>query len=314
MNKIFTFIALFATTFVFSQGFVNNSFEQWTSGGTYEEPANWATLNPLSFFAPGFPITAEKSTDVHSGQYALKLTTKAGNPDFTPFPEFDQTFTKDTFPGLAILGGQIGSPVRGIPFNWRPEIVNFMYKYTSVGGDSAGLIFMLSKWDSNTNQRITVGGAMVSMNATVNSYTGKNVPLQFVDSSIPDTLTIIAFSSFDALYLLENSTPVHAAIPGSTLLIDDISMLVTGMDENTANGFDVKLYPNPATNELSIYCVPGNSVNVEFYDMKGRLVHAVSVNQMLSKTDVSGLPSGIYVYKVKKGNSILRTGKFTIAG
>ncbi len=316
MKKIFTIIALIASTYTFAQGPFNTGFDQFSNFGTYEEPVGWASLNIFSVLAPGFPVTAEKTTDVHSGLYALKLTTKAGNPDFTNYPQYANTFTKDTFPGMILLG-DIGNEIEGTAYTERPSAVNFWYKYTSVDGDSAGFIFLLSKWDNVMHQRNTIGGAVVSMNATVNTYTNKNVPLQYADGTIPDTLSIIAFSSFDALYLLESNTPTHAAIPNSTLFLDDISILTTGVDESGVNRFDIKLYPNPAQGEISVLCTGfpqvNNPVSIEFYDMAGRKVHSLNITQMLTKADVSTLAAGMYIYTVKTGNSVVRTGKLTIA-
>jgi hypothetical protein len=47
--------------------------------------------------------------------------------------------------------------------------------------------------------------------------------------------------------------------------------------------------------------------------MTGRRVQSFTVNQMMTKADVSGLASGMYIYAVKNGNNVLRTGKFTVA-
>jgi hypothetical protein len=117
--------------------------------------------------------------------------------------------------------------------------------------------------------------------------------------------------------VLGNQIPTAVPQPGSTLFIDDISLITTAVNENAANKFDFKMYPNPVRDEVSILCTGHQFVNspvtVEFYDMTGRRVQSFTVNQMMTKADVSGLASGMYIYAVKNGNNVLRTGKFTVA-
>lgn len=309
---IITLIAsITAVGFAMAQTPANAGFENWTSSGTYEEPDNWGTLNFASAFIQGFPITGEKTTDVHGGTYALKLTTQASSVDLSSF-----SFPYDTVPGM-LISGNLSAGILGIPFSQRPSAVNFWYKYTSVGGDSAGFLFNLTRWDSGTNTQVTVGQGLASINATVGTYTLGNLTINYLDNGNPDTVSIIAFSSFNALALIGNQIPTHPPIPGSTLYLDDISILTTAVDENEAGKFDFKMFPNPVSDELSILCnghqFANNPINVEFYDMTGRRVQSFNVTQMISKADVSGLASGMYIYAVKNGNTVLRTGKFTVA-
>jgi hypothetical protein len=309
---IITLIAAVATVgFTFGQVPPNPGFENWTNSGTYEEPDNWGTLNFASAFVPGFPITCEKSTEFHGGQYAVKLTTTASSVDISTFG-----FPYDTVPGMLILGDlSIGS--LGKPYAQRPASMGFWYKYTSVGGDSAGVLVSLTRWDTNTNSQVTVGQGLASINATVGTYTFGDLTINYIDNADPDTVSIIAFSSYNALAVLGNQIPTAVPQPGSTLFIDDISLITTAVNENAANKFDFKMYPNPVRDEVSILCTGHQFVNspvtVEFYDMTGRRVQSFTVNQMMTKADVSGLASGMYIYAVKNGNNVLRTGKFTVA-
>jgi hypothetical protein len=314
---IITLIAAVATVgFAFGQTPANGNMESWTSSGTFEDPDSWGSLNIFSTIAPGFPIGTEKTTDSHAGQFAAKLTTLAGDPDFTAIPSLAQVFTKDTFPGLMLLGNLALGSI-GAPFNQRPTALNFWYKYTSVGGDSAGVLISLTRFDSNTNQQVIVGQGLASINATVGTYTLGDLTINYVDNANPDSVSIIAFSSYNALALLGNQIPTAPPIPGSTLFIDDFSILTTAVGENEAGKFDFKMFPNPVSDELSILCnghqFANNPINVEFYDMTGRRVQSFNVTQMISKADVSGLASGMYIYAVKNGNTVLRTGKFTVA-
>ncbi len=311
---IITLFAVVASVgFTFAQVPANGGLEAWTSSGTYEDPDSWGTLNFASAFVSGFPITVEKTTDAHGGTYAAKCTTQPSPADLSGFG-----FTKDTVPGMLMIGNlALGS--LGTPYTQRPTALNFWYKYTSMGGDSAGLLVSLTRWDNNTNQQVTVGQGLASINATVGTYTLGDLTINYVDNGTPDTMTIIGFSSYWALTILGNQLPTHDPIPGSALFLDDFSFVNsgTGVDENAGNKFDFKMYPNPVRDELSILCTGhqfvNNPVTVEFYDMTGRKVQSINVSQMMSKADVSNLASGMYIYAVKNGNSVMRTGKFTVA-
>lgn len=66
---------------------------------------------------------------------------------------------------------------------------------------------------------------------------------------------------------------------------------------NVQTETDLFVYPNPATNELSIYNITGNSVQpIRIYDIKGALIHALSINQGTKEIiDTSNWSQGIYV-------------------
>ena len=309
---IITLIAAVASVgSTFAQVPVNGNFEAWTSSGTYEDPDNWGTLNFASAFVQGFPITAEKSTDAHGGQYACKLTTNASPTDISTFG-----FPYDTVPGIWLIGN-LGTGSIGTAFSQRPTAVNFYYKYAPVGGDSAGVLISLTRFDSNTNSQVIVGQGLASINAAEGTYTLGTLGINYVDNSTPDTLSIIAFSSYNALAVLGNQIPTHPPMPGSALFLDDFTILTTGLNDNEAGKFDFKMYPNPVSDELSILCTghqfATNPLTVEFYDMTGRRVQSFNVTQMMQKADVGTLASGMYIYAVKNGNTVMRSGKFTVA-
>ena len=74
MKKQVLFIAFAgALSTLNAQSFPNGGFENWTNQGTYEDPQYWTGMNMLTLF--GAEETAIKSTQAHSGTYALKLVT-----------------------------------------------------------------------------------------------------------------------------------------------------------------------------------------------------------------------------------------------
>lgn len=75
----------------------------------------------------------------------------------------------------------------------------------------------------------------------------------------------------------------------------------------------VKLFPNPAGNELSIIYDFTNTEDGIFQviDMAGRLVIASNLSNSKQKeiVDIHNLVKGVYVYKVLQKNSVISTGK-----
>ena len=85
----------------------NNGFETWTSMGSYENPAQWGTMNNTT--APLGIFTAQKGTPGSVGASYLKLTSK--------------TFSSTVVPGIAVSGvldSMTMMPKSGFAYNQRP--------------------------------------------------------------------------------------------------------------------------------------------------------------------------------------------------
>lgn len=320
MKKLFTlsilFIALFSQLHAQAPP-LNLGFEDWVDNVVYQDPQYWGTLNFGSVFVQGFPVTAEKSTDSHTDSFAVKLTTQAASADLSGFG-----FNHDTVPGLMVYGN-IGSGETGLGYTQRPTAVQFWYKYSPVDDDSAGFLVQLTKWNPQTQQQHLVGQGAVSMKTTVTTYTLKNVDILYTDTVTPDSMFIVMFSSFEAVSLLGSNLTTTLAKPGSTLLIDDIKLLgvdtttPTGVIDQTASAIDFKIYPNPASANLTIKCTgydfSHGALTLDMIDMTGRLVQSVSFNTTQAATDVSNLATGMYIYRVKDAKGLIKTGKFNVA-
>lgn len=85
-----------------------------------------------------------------------------------------------------------------------------------------------------------------------------------------------------------------SGIDASKLFVDS----TTGSKNNLANGLSCKVYPNPFTNWLRIECLtPINSI--EIVDLQGRTVYSEAFSP--SKIELSNLPAGFYILKVRAG-------------
>ena len=73
---------------------------------------------------------------------------------------------------------------------------------------------------------------------------------------------------------------------------------------------NIKLFPNPATDILSTN-IPANSLpaGIKIYDIYGRTVMDFNTNTTDEKIDISNLPKGVYIVKIK---SQTETGNFKV--
>jgi hypothetical protein len=81
-----------------------------------------------------------------------------------------------------------------------------------------------------------------------------------------------------------------------------LNLVGVGVKQNTSPQLDVKLYPNPANNNMYLeFGVSQKNVTIEIYDMLGKLVHGFQYNDesKYAVVPVNDLQSGIYIIKVK---------------
>lgn len=80
---------------------------------------------------------------------------------------------------------------------------------------------------------------------------------------------------------------------------------------NLAQATDVKIYPNPAHNQLFVDADGYTTVNLKLYNVMGELVMEKLVANANS-VDISSLSSGVYTYKVFNCDNELKVGKLII--
>ncbi len=243
----------------------NSGFENWTNG----IPAGgWVVDN-----SPGFaPIV--QSTSAHSGSYALEGST------------------------LSLYGQAIPpAAIISFPFTQRPATFTGYYKFTSVGGDSFTVAVAFEKDGGG------VGGYTTTL-PVASSYTQFSLSI-FWDPSFsgtPDTCDI----GFETT----GPQSVHA---GTTFYIDDISFSPTTAVNEAGIPYEFRLdqnYPNPfnPTTAISYELSSVSNVTLKVYDILGREVASlVSARQnpgsYTVNFDGSGLPSGVYFYRLVAGTS-----------
>ncbi|NQX85096.1 MAG: T9SS type A sorting domain-containing protein [Flavobacteriaceae bacterium] len=91
-------------------------------------------------------------------------------------------------------------------------------------------------------------------------------------------------------------------------LVIEYSLATLRKNDNNQSLNDIKVYPNPASSELSI---EANLTidNLSIYDINGRLIDSIQNANSELKLDVSNLTKGIYFIEIQSGN-IKQTLKF----
>ncbi len=182
-------------------------FENWVSAGSAENPSGWSSLNNFENYR--VPIMSFKTTDTHTGTYALRLTSLTA---IVP-PPFG-TNKLEPVTGFVFLGGaDMRNP--GITYTDRPEVMRAFVKGTIVSGGCATITASLRKWNLHTHSRDQVGQAMYFMTASAAGYTEISIPFIYSLSDIPDTLEIKITAADIGIG--------GKVMAGNELFIDDIS-------------------------------------------------------------------------------------------
>ncbi|MDZ4756522.1 MAG: T9SS type A sorting domain-containing protein [Bacteroidota bacterium] len=279
------FIAMFGSSYVFSQ-VPNSSFENWSGS----EPNSWITSN--FFILLGNPQSVFKTTDAHTGNYACEMrtihvVTKPQNGQFLP------DYTASAF--LGKVSGFI--PILGIPYTYRPTVFRFWYKYSPSTNDSAAAWVTLSKWNTTTNRRDTIGLCDSTLFTTASSYTQAEYSIRYLNAKIPDTLTILFSSS---IYSTKQE--------GSKFIVDDVELVGGNTGISEGENYDVSVYPNPTSDYINVY---SNNLTQPFHvsinDMQGNNVYSsVYKNMPNIAIPTAHFSKGIYIVKTttEKGVSI----------
>jgi len=268
----------------------NAGFENWTTVGTGEDPTGWSSFNDL--YAYSVPIMSFKTTDANSGTYALRLISQTAT-----IPPPLGTNVLDTLAGYVFAGAfDMNHP--GISYTDRPVLLQAYVKGTIITGSNAYIMATLSKWNTGTHARDQVGFALYYTSNSIANYTQISAPFNYSLPDTPDTL--------DIRLMAGDVGPGGVIMPGNEFFIDDLSFTFTvGINETNANNKNINIYPNPATDKITISS--NEKINtIEIYNMIGENVYTIS-NPGISASneiDVSNFKKGIYFAKIYQPEKI----------
>jgi hypothetical protein len=268
----------------YAQQLANPGFEQWDTLGDYTQPSNWFTLNPLVQF--GFEPSTTLTTDAHSGNYAVVLTSIAGQ--FTDYsgvlctgPILDQNFEAD-FSNIKVA------------YSSRPSHLKFYYKSLPVSGDQGILAMYLTKWNPVLWQSDTIAEASMLFDAQVNTYTLAELQFDYWNAATPDSMFVIASSSIDGF----NPTPE------SQLVFDDFELVYdpTALSSIKQQDWAVHVYPNPASTKFFVQ-TPHKVCSLVLCDVNGKNI-VQREKALHHQIDVSECAPGLYFLQLtdEQGN------------
>jgi hypothetical protein len=273
------------TTAAFAQ-VPNNSFENWTNMGNYEDPDMWGTLNSTTDLAGVYTVT--KGTPGNPGSFYLKITSK--------------TVFTTVIPGIAATGtiNPVSQTVTGgFPWTTRSSDLSGKWQYMAMSGTDQGSInVFMTKWNSSTNSRDTICNTQYLLPGMVMSWANFSIPLNYVMAGNPDTCMIILSAS--------NTTPAA----NSYLYVDGLALTgIIGISENTVSENMLSVYPNPGASFVNVSFTLQNQsdVKLQLIDVAGKLIREINPSAMKGENmvtmDLEGIESGIYFLRLETATS-----------
>lgn len=273
------------------QAVPNGQFETWTVRNGGDAPVQWQTtddvlnLSPVKISSTG---AVTKSTDMHTGSFAAKLTninTKQGE-----------------VPGFLFLGNSLGNifavdsleDLGGLPYTARPARLQFYYKFAGAitqPSDRPTVAVMLTRTAGGVRTVVASGKKYLTLPAT--AYTLADIPLTYRQGYAPDSVHI-TFGSGD--YNENNFNP------GNTLFVDDV--VLTGTVSATRDPqlqAAVSVYPNPSSTGVFTVTASREAAllagSLIVTDAVGRVVlrqPAAPTNTDTRSVDLHQQPAGLY--------------------
>lgn len=188
----------------------NASFENWNST-SYEVPSNYLISSNSRTFQKLGVFNIIKTTDSYQGTSAVKLTTLSSEND--TIGAYLANSSSDLGPDPSTWQG-------GILYNQRPTGVKGYYKCNITYMDSALIGIVLKKSGS------LLAFKMIALGGIKTDYTPFEFDIPSLDQD-PDTIIFVATSS---------NLMKFNGIPGSTITLDNISLLGVSSQPDLLNG------------------------------------------------------------------------------
>lgn len=283
-----TLILLFVVVNAFAQNPTPNpGFENWSQTGNYFNPDGWNNLNSQTAIL-GI-LTCSRVTaaaDIHSGTYAMKLTTRSVFG--ITANGIASTATLVTTPPYGVTGG--------IPYTLRPDSITGWYKYNPASASDSGFFqFVLQGSAGDTIGLVK----LCTPNAPVSNYTRFSAPITYFSSATPT----------NSYWILSSSDGTNPVV-NSALFVDDISLVFnpTSSLNNPLHSNQILLPQNPVTDFIQLVDHQGSQCQI--MDVSGRSLLVTYLQSADQLIDVHGLPKGVYVLTLRSANGLLKSARF----
>lgn len=291
MKRLFILIAGLACA---SQGdaqtIIGGDMETWKSYTSIivplTRPDGWNTSDSLYSIlklASGSTYTGRvtKSTTIkHTGTASAKLIS---GTDSLPSVLTNATIEFDVVSGEVITSG-------GTKVTTRISAVNAWIQYASAGSADTGLVYVEAYKNGigagGTDSLVGSGSELIVPGS---SFTKVSAELEYDNATVvPDRIMVGFITSLDDV----------APPAGTTMYVDDVTMSgTTGIETPLVNDQNIKVFPNPAVNELHVSTELNEPMVVELYNTRGQVVLSQKI-QKQAEVNVSGLASGSYIYVI----------------
>jgi hypothetical protein len=280
--KKFTIVLtiLIALTIKLNAQIPNSGFENWTTVGSYEEADGW--INPNSQCTGSFfPIT--KSTDAYPigvGTYSIRLES---NPSLMP---------NNCALGITWTGQY---PNVKFPITGHPTSLTGWYKYLPQGGDTMTINVVLYN-----NTIPVVPHAIFSTTATVSTWTSFTITFPTYSTADSASIYLSTYALVDTAGGVQNNIGPSG---NSVLYVDNLNFdnLITSVQEQTAKKTLFNLYPNPASDivTLNIGNTNNTDLTLNIYNVIGTLVKSEMLKQNTRQINIGDLNNGVYMLSIK---------------
>lgn len=280
---VLAMILLGAAPLTHAQTLPNPGFEDWEAAGTAcEDPQAWNSANGgLGLF--GLCNVTKETSKVHSGSASVKLETV-----LVPLIAINAPGALSN--GILVVdpGDPFNSTVQGGSTIWgMPDALTGFYDYAPLGGDS--LTIRVRLFDITGDDTTQIAEAEFIDNSTTGGYTSFNLPINYTMTEDAELAEILVRSTRNSM----------AATVGTVLYIDDFAFTGISSIDGPSGGLSGTWYPNPVQHTLHFQNPWNALVEVELFDLHGRLVGRTTTRDGMGQLDCSALPSGPYAYRVR---------------
>lgn len=287
------------------------NMETWVNnnetGSTFLVPQKWITFDQVqNAFDPAYVGTSViRSTSSHAGTYASLMRTAINNGDTMGGVMVAHDSVSTFF--NALFGG---SNSLGFPYATRSANLTCYYKLTLVGGDTAAISVIMTKWNTGLQKRDTLCAVDKYLFSNVAAYTLLSIPMSYSINANPDTALIVT-GIFGP-----NGAKTHV---GTLFYLDDLLFTGTApfsVAEVAGHDPYLHLFPNPALSEVTVQIdasVGLNEARLVIYDVLGKEVKTVNrINSWEFKMDLHDLKGGVYFYSFVSDGKTVSNGKFAV--
>jgi hypothetical protein len=252
----------------------NPGFENWTQLGNRFDPNNWNNLNPSTAIIGVLTCTRATGADVHSGTYAIKLTTKSVFG--VTANGIASTATLITTPPYGVSGG--------IAYTQRPDSIVGWYRSTPATTADSGFVQFVLLGAAND----TIGFVRKFFpNTPVGTYTRFSAPVIYSSAATP----------VNSYWILSSSNPLTPVV-NSAIFIDDIDLIFNPSGVTEVNGnAPFEIINTIIDNDLEVMNTSGRVADLLIFDSTGKRVVSKAVQPGSQKFNLPQLSNGLYFYK-----------------